>query len=486
MLGTLAGRGGHIFEHGFGFLVDAFPGGQDVGPSAAEGYVGVVADDALPARAVAADFFHEDGEDGFGDASGLTPFIHNKDALGLAGGLGDGLFREGEQPAQVHDADLVAILFQVGGGLPRQVMTVAVGDDEKVAVFGAVEGGGEALEGAGGGGVFFEPEAVAVFEQVLCHIEGDGFEEGDHGAVFFGHSYGGTEHVNGVGGGGGGGDDQAGDVPQAGDAVVVVKVASEAFLVGEGCDANDHGVGELAFGEEFEGAGFTADLVDGVVEVGQVLNLGDGEQSALGRADGQAEDGLFVEEGVEDPGEPEALVKVGGDGVDAAFDSHVFAKHEDALVVSHEVVEGGVEELGEVPGAVSFGELVIPKSLAGLGIGFGVGLTWGGNGERGHDALGAFMAGSRFGFLTGGAGGGEDGFVLSEDLAGAHEAEFHGLASGVEDRVLGFAVFDLLHAPVTVFRVGASVAHEADHFEVKKDRAASEPAFIDGRFDSVA
>jgi hypothetical protein len=72
------------------------------------------------------------------------------------------------------------------------------------------------------------------------------------------------------------GQHQARDVAQRADRVVVVEVAAEALLVAEALDAHDHRVRELALGEEGERAGLAAQLVERVVEVGEVLDLGSG------------------------------------------------------------------------------------------------------------------------------------------------------------------------------------------------------------------
>ena len=56
--------------------------------------------------------------------------------------------------------------------------------------------------------------------------------------------------------------------------------------------------------EELEGRRLAAELVDRVVDVGEVLDLRDGQQADVGRALGDAEDARLVEERVEDAAGP--------------------------------------------------------------------------------------------------------------------------------------------------------------------------------------
>ena len=92
------------------------------------------------------------------------------------------------------------------------------------------------------------------------------------------------------------------DVAQHGERVVVVEVAAEALLVGQPGDPDDHAVVVLAVGEEPQRGGLTAELVLGVVQVGEVLDLGHRQEPREAGAQRRAEDGLLVEQGVEDAG----------------------------------------------------------------------------------------------------------------------------------------------------------------------------------------
>ena len=56
--------------------------------------------------------------------------------------------------------------------------------------------------------------------------------------------------AHGVGAVGGTAEDQTGDLPDGGDAVVVVEVAAETFLVGQASDSHHHRVADLSLAEE--------------------------------------------------------------------------------------------------------------------------------------------------------------------------------------------------------------------------------------------
>ena len=124
------------------------------------------------------------------------------------------------------------------------------------------------------------------------------------------------------------GDDETGDVAQHGDRVVVVEVAAEALLVAEPGDAHDHRVGVRAVGEEPQARGLAAQLVLGVVQVGEVLDLGHRQQPAHAEAEREAEDRLLVEQRVEHPRRAEALLQAAGQPVHAALAADVLAEHE--------------------------------------------------------------------------------------------------------------------------------------------------------------
>ena len=70
------------------------------------------------------------------------------------------------------------------------------------------------------------------------------------------------------------------------------------------------------------------ELVLGVVEVGEVLDLRDGHEAGQCRAEGRAEDGLLVQQGVEHPEAAEPLPQAARHAVDTALERDVLAEQQ--------------------------------------------------------------------------------------------------------------------------------------------------------------
>src|SRR5205085_1063068 len=94
-------------------------------------------------------------------------------------------------------------------------------------------------------------------------------------------------------------DDEPWYVSQDCHGVVVVEMAAEALLVTVSGDPQDHRVAVLAIREERQGRGLAAKLILGVVQVSQVLDLGNREQTGEAATERDAEDRLLVEKRVE-------------------------------------------------------------------------------------------------------------------------------------------------------------------------------------------
>ena len=124
-----------------------------------------------------------------------------------------------------------------------------------------------------------------------------------------------------------------------------MEVAAESLLVAVSGDPHDHGVAVLAVGEELQRGTLAPDLVGGVVQVGEVLDFGDREQARRPGTERQAEDRLFVEQGVENPRRANLLHQPTGDAVDAALAGDVLAEDECLGVVGEDVQQRAVDGL---------------------------------------------------------------------------------------------------------------------------------------------
>ena len=119
---------------------------------------------------------------------------------------------------------------------------------------------------------------------------------------------------------------RARDVAQHADRVVVVEVAAEALVEASAAIRTTIPLAYWPAREEAQRRRLAAQLVLGVVEVGEVLDLRDGQQPGQGGAERQPEDRLLVEQGVEDACRPEALLQPERHAVDAALDPDVLTR----------------------------------------------------------------------------------------------------------------------------------------------------------------
>jgi hypothetical protein len=192
-----------------------------------------------------------------------------------------------------------------------------------------------------------QPATVAVVVQVAGVVQRDRLQEHAHRAVDGSRGHAGPQHRGGVIGPRRAGEDQAGDVAQRPDRIVVVEVAAEALLVRQPGHPHHHRVAELTGREELLGGSLAPDLIRGVVQIGQVLDLRHREQAGQPAAKGQPEDRLLVEQGVEDPGGPEPALQPLGHAVDAALAPHVLPEHAHAGFRVQKFGQRQVDRLGQ-------------------------------------------------------------------------------------------------------------------------------------------
>nr|BFE81092.1 hypothetical protein GCM10020093_036930 [Planobispora longispora] len=124
------------------------------------------------------------------------------------------------------------------------------------------------------------------------------------------------------------------------------------------------------------------------MQIGEILDLGDRHQPGQAGAEGQAEYGLLVQEGVEHPARAEALLQAPGDAVDAALAGDVLAEDQHVGVGGQGVGQGPVDRLGEGEQALVLGQAPAERLLPGGG-GDRAGR---GDGLRGPGASGSMMS----------------------------------------------------------------------------------------------
>ena len=164
----------------------------------------------------------------------------------------------------------------------RQVQPVGPRHDQHVVALAGRAGrrrSARAPPTSGRVGVRRRPDTVARLVQVARVVERDRLEEHAHRARRRRPPPRSVRSIGAASAGcAGRRDDEPGDVAQHADRVVVVEVAAEALLVAEPGDAHDHRVAVLAVGEELQARRLAAELVLGVVQVGEVLDLRDRQQ----------------------------------------------------------------------------------------------------------------------------------------------------------------------------------------------------------------
>ena len=192
-----------------------------------------------------------------------------------------------------------------------------------------------------------EPGSVAVGVEITGVVQRDRLEVHAHRAVDLRRRDAGAQHRGGVVGARRAGHDETGNVTKNGDTVVVVKVPAEAALVAKPLNSHDHAVAIRALREETERRSLAAQLILGVVEVREVLDLGDRNDAGDGRAEGQPEDRGLVEERVEDALRPEPRLQAARDPVHATLRSDVLAEDERLRVGVEHIGQRGVDRLGE-------------------------------------------------------------------------------------------------------------------------------------------
>ena len=261
------------------------------------------------------------------------------------------------------------------------------------------------------------------------------------------------------------------------------KWPAEALLVGEGGDAHDHRVGELAGREERQRTGLAAQLVDRVVDVGQVLDLGDREQPHVRRALGHAEDRRLVQKRVEHARLAEARLQPARHAVHAALLADVLAEHERLGMADHLVRQGRAQVAGQGAQRVRGGVL---GQLAAVGLRPRLAVDEGGGrgaapllvvGSQRRDDLGPRdQLGARRGLarraLHALAGGRDD----RGQLVGGGRPLLDQAPGVARQRVLGLALLDLLEGAVGGLDVRAGVAPQPHATQVQEHRLVGRAA----------
>ena len=256
-------------------------------------------------------------------------------------------------------------------------------------------------------------------------------------------------------------------------------MAAEALLVAQARDAHHHGVAVLAVREELQASRLAAELVFGIVEVGEVLDLRHREQAGKAGAEAEPQDRLLVEQGVEDPADSEPPGQSPRHPVDASFAADVLAEDQQLRVGGQRIGETAVDRVRQRhrPGFLRQPAAEGARTRRGIpGLG-GPARHLAGVARRqraGH--LGAAgQAAVRHGLVGERPDPGAHRFVPADYLPRTEQAGRHDQARGPEQRVAGVVRRDLGLAPVRDLRVAAGVAEEAHQLQVQERGRAAGP-----------
>src|SRR5215213_7663 len=115
---------------------------------------------------------------------------------------------------------------------------------------------------------------------------------------------------------------------------------------GRAGQANDHGIGESTRGEEGERRPLAAQLIFGIVQVGQVLDLEDGDETGETSPEAKTEDRLLVEQCVEYACRAVPAGKAPGEPVHPTLDADILAKDDHSRLRGENVAQCGVDRFG--------------------------------------------------------------------------------------------------------------------------------------------
>jgi hypothetical protein len=234
---------------------------------------------------------------------------------------------------------------------------------------------------------------------------------------------------------------------------------AEALLVAQPGDPDDHRVGVLAVGEEAQRRRLAAQLVLGIVDVSEELDLGDRQQAVMGCADAEAEDALLVEQSVDHPTGSEPLVQLRGDVVDAALRPDILAGDDDVPVRQHQVGERPAQEPCHMLRLVHHRRVAGEQRLAVFArrrVGYPE------TAFRRHQTLHHGRAGGELGpsdrLLANPGQGRLDLVVAVEDLGLGHDALLDQQGGAVEQGIALLVFLDLRLGAVSRLNVGAGMA----------------------------
>ena len=112
---------------------------------------------------------------------------------------------------------------------------------------------------------------------------------------------------------------------------------AKALLIPKPRNPQHHRVGKLTIGKKRQCRRLAAQLIFGVVQIGQKLNFGHRDKTVMRHADGKAQNRLLVQQCVDHPAGAKAGMQLLRHAVNATFAPDIFAHHHDLGVLQHQI-----------------------------------------------------------------------------------------------------------------------------------------------------
>ena len=183
-----------------------------------------------------------------------------------------------------------------------------------------------------------------------------------------------------------------------------MEMPAEALLVGQARHSHHHRIAVLAGGEELQAGRLAPELIFGVVQVGEVLDLRYRKQPGGPGTESEPEDRLLVEQRVEDPAGAEPAGQPASDSVDPALAPDVLAEDQEVRVRDQRVGQTAVDAVREGERSPGLGQPAAERILARSRVARAgraprdvIGTA---RRERGHDLLAAGQTPAGYGFLS--------------------------------------------------------------------------------------
>ena len=180
--------------------------------------------------------------------------------------------------------------------------------------------------------------------QIAHRIKRNRFEEDDDALLLAGKAHAFAQHHRRIRPVRWTGENDAGNIAQHGNRIVVVEMPAEPLLVTEPRNAHHHRIGVLSVGKEGQRCRLAAQLVFRIVQIGEELNLRHRREPVLRHADGEAQDRLLVEQRVDHPVGAEAGNQLLRHAIDAALAAHILAHQHDLAMVEHQIGQRPVDQ----------------------------------------------------------------------------------------------------------------------------------------------